>query len=101
MPAALRLGVMALGAGVVLLGGWLHRQAPGSGFGPAGIGLLILLSALLEGRYRGHSTPGTLGPGWEPTAERFRDDESGQCLRFWFHSASGERRYQPDDAPPP
>ena len=83
------------------LGGWLHRQAPGSGFGPAGIGLLILLSALLEGRYRGHSTPGTLGPGWEPTAERFRDDESGQWLRVWFHSASGERRYQPDDAPPP
>jgi hypothetical protein len=101
MTAALRLGVMALGAGLVLLGGWLHWQAPGSGWGPGGIGILILLSALLEGRYRGQSTPEAPGPGWEPTAERFRDDEDGHWLRVWFHPASGERRYQPDDAPPP
>lgn len=101
MGSALRLGVIALGAGLVLLGGWLHWQEPGSGLGPALIGMLILLSALLEGRYRGREASGTPGPGWEPTSERFRDDESGQWLRVWFNPATGERRYQPDDPPRP
>ena len=99
MPPLLRLGVMALGGGLLGLGGWLHWQQPGSGIGPVLIGALILGSALLEGRYRGRSAPGTPGPGWEATAERFRDDESGRWLRVWFNPATGERRYQPDDTP--
>jgi hypothetical protein len=99
MPPFLRLGVIALGAGLVVLGGWLQWHGPGSGLGPALIGALIVLSALLEGRYRGRSTPGTPGPGWQPTTERFRDDESGRWLRVWFNPVSGERRYQPDDTP--
>ncbi|MBS0255539.1 MAG: hypothetical protein JSS36_10135 [Proteobacteria bacterium] len=99
MHSTVRALVVALGAGLVLLGGVLHWQQPGSGIGPALIGLLILGSALLEGRYRGRAA--SPGPGWEPTAELFRDDERGGWVRVWFNPATGERQYRPADPPQP
>jgi hypothetical protein len=33
------------------------------------------------------------GPGWAPTAERFRDTESGAMVTVWFNEKTGERRY--------
>lgn len=33
------------------------------------------------------------GAGWAPTAERFRDQESGAMVTVWFNSQTGERRY--------
>ena len=33
------------------------------------------------------------GPGWAPTAERFRDTESGAMVTVWFNAKTGERRY--------
>lgn len=36
------------------------------------------------------------GPGWAPTAERFRDDESGAMVTVWFNAKTGERRYVED-----
>jgi hypothetical protein len=40
---------------------------------------------------RGDSAP--RGPGWAPTAERFRDQESGAMVTVWFNEKTGERRY--------
>jgi len=39
------------------------------------------------------------GAGWAPTAERFRDDESGAMVTVWFNAQTGERRYVEDGAP--
>ena len=36
---------------------------------------------------------GCRGPGWAPTAERFRDTESGAMVTVWFNAKTGERRY--------
>jgi hypothetical protein len=38
------------------------------------------------------------GPGWAPTAERFRDQESGAMVTVWFNAKTGERRYVEDGA---
>ena len=38
------------------------------------------------------------GAGWAPTAERFRDDESGAMVTVWFNPKTGERRYVEDGA---
>ena len=43
---------------------------------------------------RGDSAP--RGAGWERTAERFRDDESGAMVTVWFNAKTGERRYVED-----
>ncbi len=44
--------------------------------------------------YRGASAPRELG--WAPTAERFRDQESGAMVTVWFNAKTGERRYVED-----
>jgi hypothetical protein len=49
--------------------------------------------------YRGAAAP--RGGGWQPTAERFRDEESGEMVTVWFNAATGERRYVDQDAAPP
>lgn len=33
------------------------------------------------------------GPGWEMTAERFVDPQSGETLAVWFCPRNGERAY--------
>jgi hypothetical protein len=35
-------------------------------------------------------------PGWQPTAECFRDPRTGRVLRVWV-DAAGRRHYVPDD----
>jgi Domain of unknown function (DUF1707) len=40
------------------------------------------------------------GPGWVPTAERFRDPSSGVIMRVWIDPSDESRHYVPDDAPP-
>ncbi|MEA3011966.1 MAG: hypothetical protein QOD42_511 [Sphingomonadales bacterium] len=49
--------------------------------------------------YRGAAAP--RGGGWQPTAERFRDEESGEMVTVWFNPATGERRYVEQNASPP
>jgi Domain of unknown function (DUF1707) len=39
------------------------------------------------------------GPGWVPTAERFRDPSSGTIMRVWTDPADGSRHYVPDGSP--
>jgi DUF1707 SHOCT-like domain len=47
---------------------------------------------------RGHAEAARPGPGWERTAERFRDPASGTIMRVWVDPADGSRHYVPDDA---
>ncbi len=82
-----------LGFGVVLMTGGIIAGLAGAGrpvFGAIGVGLLIVLGTVFEGRYRAHTE--APGPGWERTGERFREPD-GAVVDVWFHPASGERRY--------
>jgi len=47
---------------------------------------------------RGHAEAARPHPGWEQTAERFRDPSSGTIMRVWVDPADGSRHYVPDDA---
>jgi hypothetical protein len=88
------------GGALVLLGLVLIRW--GTGIAPLLLGLLILASLLLEGRYRAASreeAPG--GPDWELTGETFHDTETGQWMHVWHNRRTGERRYVPAEPPSP
>ena len=49
--------------------------------------------------YRGAKAP--RGEGWQATAERFRDQESGAMVTVWFNSRTGERLYVDEGGDPP
>ena len=51
-------------------------------------------AARARGR-RGHGYADAPSPGWQPTAERFRDPRSGEVMRVWQDSDGG-RHYVPD-----
>ncbi|WP_114226690.1 MULTISPECIES: hypothetical protein [Sphingomonas] len=57
------------------------------------IGLVAVVTVLLERRYRHPAAGAPLGPGWTRTGERFVDPETGLLTEVWFERASGERRY--------
>ncbi|HEY1915654.1 MAG TPA: LuxR C-terminal-related transcriptional regulator [Streptosporangiaceae bacterium] len=55
------------------------------------------------GRRRGsrgrHAQTSEPGPGWIPTAERFRDPSGGVIMRVWIDPSDESRHYVPDDSP--
>jgi membrane protein implicated in regulation of membrane protease activity len=61
---------------------------------PLGLmGAVLALSVLVERRYRRRSElPET---GWEPTSEKFLDEDTGQVMQVWYHPATGQRDYRP------
>jgi hypothetical protein len=65
--------------------------APGGRTGPNGSAHRGLLS-------RRHAESVQPAPGWERTAERFRDPSSGVIMRVWL-DPDGARHYVPDSAP--
>lgn len=50
------------------------------------------------GRVRrgGYGQAATPGPGWVPTAERFRDPTSRAIMRVWIDPADASRHYVPE-----
>ena len=82
--------IAALALGATLLAGW---QAGTMLWPPTLFSALLLAAVLFENwRYR-QTTTHVPGPGWECTAERFIDPETGHMLTVWFNPATGERRY--------
>jgi hypothetical protein len=86
-------GVLAL-IGVILL----LRGQPGAGAYALGLGGLIVLGTVFEGRYR--SSDARPGPDWKPTGERFEDPQTGETVQVFYDPGSGERRYVTDSQPP-
>jgi hypothetical protein len=76
---------MAAVADLPLLSG-----GPGAAAGPAG-------SRMPIGQRRRHAQAAAPGPGWTPTAERFRDPSTKKIMRVWIDPADGSRHYVPDD----
>ena len=87
-----RFVVLAIAAMAIVAGLLLFRAGGGIPF--LMFGILIMLTVFLEPRYR-RGTPASVGPGWQQTGERFRDEESGDWMEVWFRPESGERRYVP------
>jgi hypothetical protein len=49
------------------------------------------------GQRRRHAQAVTPGPGWMPTAERFRDPSTKRVMRVWIDPADQSRHYIPDE----
>ncbi len=47
-------------------------------------------------RYRGNRKRGPNGSGSQPTNEVFIDPTTGQRMRVWYNSKTGERDYRAD-----
>ncbi len=90
----LRTVVLAIGAVALLCG--LIALATGASppalvFGTWGA---ILVAAVLVERFRYKPlAPSRPGPGWQRTAERFVDDETGQNVTVYIEPGTGERAY--------
>jgi hypothetical protein len=86
--AVLGIGIVALVAGLVLLGTRL--------FVPAGWlllnGTLLLLGTLFE-RWRYKQPKSAAAAKGVATGERFIDPETGALMEVWYDAATGERNY--------
>jgi hypothetical protein len=47
-------------------------------------------------RYRGNRKAAGDGAGAQPTSEVFLDPSTGQRMRVWYDSKTGEREYRPE-----
>ncbi len=68
----------------------LLAGGPGAAAGTGG-------SRMPIGQRRRHAQAAAPGPGWTPTAERFRDPSTKKIMRVWIDPADGSRHYVPDD----
>jgi hypothetical protein len=82
--------VLSVGLGMVLISVLLWPLWP-----LAIMGSVLAVSALIERRYRGGGSPPGTEPGWQPTEEKFIDEESGRLMQVWYHPATGQRDYRP------
>jgi hypothetical protein len=82
------VGALLIGGGLLLLA--LH----GGGLGLLLLGALVIAGIALEPRYR-RSATGPEPAAWQPTGERFIDDETGEPIEVWYDPASGRRDYRP------
>ncbi|MGH7691829.1 MAG: hypothetical protein ACRENY_00835 [Candidatus Dormibacteria bacterium] len=57
-------------------------------------GIIIAIFGL--DRYRGGSRSGTATSAVQRTDEVFVDPASGQRMRVWYNSETGEREYRPE-----
>lgn len=93
---AFALGALAVAAGVVLM-----VATGGGGIGLLLVGAAVIASLALERRYGRPGAPTDVPlHHFEPTRERFVDDETGQLLEVWIDPLTGERRYEPVPAEP-
>lgn len=83
---------LAVTIGTLMAAGGVALWATGAGPALLIMGLVVLVTVLVERGY-GHLTRVPLGGNWRPTDEKFVDPESGELVTVWFDPASGERRY--------
>jgi hypothetical protein len=57
----------------------------------------VIFAAFGWDRYRGSRKSGGDGPGPKPTTEVFIDPSTGQRMRVWYDSKTGDREYRPED----
>lgn len=83
----------AIGA-LMIGGGLLIESRHGGGIGLLLLGVLVMAGIVLEPRYR-RSAARSEPAAWQPTGERFVDDETGELVEVWYDPESGRRDYRP------
>ena len=87
--AVLAIGVLCLVGGLLSL--TFHIGPPALVFVIWGV---VLIGGIVYERYRYKPIEQSLpGSGWVETTERFIDDETGEPVTVYLHSATGEREY--------
>jgi hypothetical protein len=90
-----RAVVLALAALCVFGGALLLFEGNGGGVAALAVGLLMVVSVAFEGRYgRPGQEPTPASVDWQPTGEKFIDDETGEPIEVWMDKLTGERRYE-------
>jgi hypothetical protein len=86
-------------AGFMLLGAlFATTQDPGA-WPMVVMAALFVAGTLFERfHYRGRSEA-PLDSDWQPTPERFIDEESGRPVTVWFNPKTGARRYIDSETP--
>jgi len=96
MSSNARAFLLGLGTAGVLGGLLLMAFANGAGFTLVILGGIIIASVAFERRYgRPGAASSRASIDWEPTGERFVDEETGDKLEVWMDPLTGERRYEP------
>ncbi len=80
-------------AGAVGLGGVALHLVTGHGWGLIGLGAVIALGTLFEGRYRARLPEGQVQ--WQRTGECEVDVETGAVVEVWYDPLTGARKYEP------
>ena len=83
----LGLGVLVLGAGVLLV-----FAQPENAFPLLVFGCLLMLGTVFE-RWRYKQPKTAAAARGAPTGERFIDTETGALMEVWYDAATGERSY--------
>ncbi len=96
----LRTVVLVIACGFLAAAVFAVIQAPEAWPMPIMAALLVLGTVYERFHYRGTEHPAP-GGAWQPTAERFLDEESGRPVVVWFNPATGERRYVDAGKSPP
>jgi len=95
----LRAFLLAIGCVSILAGflmGPIWPLTGGAGVALVGWGAVLVIVLLIERfRYRRIRSKSP-GPGFQPTAERFVDDETGAMVTVWERRDTGERAYVRD-----
>ncbi len=85
------VSVLAIDALLAILLAFTHCAAPWLVFAIYAVVGIIFIT-IERGRYQ----PKLSGSQFQPTAERFRDPVSGQKIRVYIDSETGERDYRPE-----
>ncbi|MBV9044543.1 MAG: hypothetical protein JO348_08910 [Alphaproteobacteria bacterium] len=56
-------------------------------------GVVLIAGTVFERVIYKRIVPARPGPGWQPTTERFVDDQTGQPVTVYIEPATGERAY--------
>lgn len=91
MNGGARIAGYSVGALMIAGGLVLHARA-NAGIGLLVIGVLVVVGIALEPRYRRGKGDGA--GAWQPTGERFLDDETGELVEVWYDPRTGQRDYR-------
>ena len=93
----LRVVLIGLGTVAVLTGIGLMATGHWTGISMLVAGALLLVGTLYERVHYKKPVLRAPGPGWQPTHERFIDEETGKAITVWIEPGSGERVYVADE----
>jgi hypothetical protein len=84
------MAISGLAFGAALIGDWVTGGACLPATIAAGV---VFIGVVFENRRYTRMLNVAPGQGWQATAERFIDPETGKTVTVFYNAATGERRY--------